>query len=78
MSGRVPESFAECAGVQDGQVDCKGLDRAGRVEEYLLRACKANGLLGEDGEKQCRDTLRSGIEAGMRVPYHDIRWRVGG
>ena len=44
----------------------------------MLRACKANGLLGEDGEKQCRDTLRSGIEAGMRVPYHDIRWRVGG
>jgi hypothetical protein len=43
-----------------------------RVEEFLLRACKANGLLAEDSEQQCRATIASGINAGMKVPYHDI------
>jgi hypothetical protein len=42
------------------------------VEDYLLGACKANGLLDEDGMNQCAATIRSGIEAGMQRPYHDI------
>jgi hypothetical protein len=46
------------------------------AEESLLEACGANGLLEEDGKKQCEDSIASGIEAGMQVPYHDIRWRV--
>ena len=46
------------------------------VEDYLLGACKANGLLDEDGKNQCAATIRSGIEAGMQRPYHDIRWRI--
>jgi hypothetical protein len=43
-----------------------------RVEEFLLRACKASGLLDDDGLAQCRATIASGINAGMRQPYHDI------
>jgi len=45
----------------------------GRVESYLLRCCEANGLLADDGERQCRATLASGINAGMGRPYHDIK-----
>ena len=43
-----------------------------RVESFLLKACKENGLLADDGEQQCRDTLASGINAGALRPYHDI------
>ena len=46
-----------------------------RVEEYLLKCCEANGLLADDGLAQCRATLASGINAGMRRPYHDIDGR---
>jgi hypothetical protein len=59
-----------------GRLVVRGWVKRDRVEDYLLRACAANGLLAEDGEKQCRDTLASGIKAGMQLPYHDIRWRV--
>jgi hypothetical protein len=59
-----------------GRLIVRGWVRPDRVEDLLLRACAANGLLAEDGEKQCRDTLASGIKAGMQLPYHDIRWRV--
>jgi hypothetical protein len=45
----------------------------GKVEFWLMHACKQNGLLDDDGEKQCRDTLASGISAGMARPYHDVR-----
>jgi hypothetical protein len=50
------------------------------VEDCLLGACKACGLIDDpdDGEAKCRRTIRSGIEAGMLKPYHDIRWRVVG
>jgi hypothetical protein len=43
-----------------------------RVEDYLLKACEANGLLEDDGIGQCRATIASGISAGMKRPYHDI------
>jgi hypothetical protein len=44
-----------------------------KVEFWLLRACQENGLLDDDGEQQCQDTLTSGINAGALRPYHDIR-----
>jgi hypothetical protein len=43
-----------------------------KVEFWLLRACQENGLLADDGEQQCRDTLASGLNAGALRPYHDI------
>jgi hypothetical protein len=30
-----------------------------------MLACKHNRLLAEDGEKQCRATIMSGLEAGI-------------
>jgi hypothetical protein len=40
-----------------------------RVEDYLLKACEANGLLADDGIGRCRATLASGISAGMKKPF---------
>jgi hypothetical protein len=31
-----------------------------------------NGLIADDGIEQCRATLASGINAGMRYPYQDV------
>jgi hypothetical protein len=59
-----------------GRLVVRGWIQRHWVEDYLLGACKANGLLDEDGKNQCAATIRSGIEAGMQRPYHDIRWRV--
>ena len=43
-----------------------------KVESCLMQACASNGLLKDDGIEQCRATLASGINAGMRYPYHNI------
>jgi hypothetical protein len=61
-----------------GRLIVRGWVKRDRVEDYLLRACKANGLIDdpEDGPAKCEATLKSGIEAGMKRPYHDIRWKV--
>jgi hypothetical protein len=61
-----------------GRLIVRGWLKREWVEDYLLGACKANGLLDdpEDGPVKTRRTLVSGIEAGMQRPYHDIRWRL--
>jgi Bifunctional DNA primase/polymerase, N-terminal len=43
------------------------LDR-NEVEQRLLQACQANGLLAEDGLAQCRKTIRSGARKGLQYP----------
>jgi hypothetical protein len=48
-----------------------------QVEDYLLECCEANGLLKDDGVGQCRLTLVSGLNAGMKYPYRDIN-KLGG
>ncbi len=45
-----------------------------RIEAALLQACELNGSLAEDGEAQCRATIRSGIEAGLRDPKTAPPW----
>ena len=35
-------------------------------------ACDANGLLKEDGGKQCRDSINSGLTAGQGKPHDDL------
>jgi hypothetical protein len=35
------------------------------AERGLMLACKHNGLLDEDGRKQCLATIKSGLEAGI-------------
>jgi hypothetical protein len=38
------------------------------VERALIGACERNGLLAEDGMRQCLATIRSGARAGMQHP----------
>jgi hypothetical protein len=55
-----------------GRLIARGWITRERVESYLLKSCEACGLLTDDGLQQCRDTIDSGIRAGMKMPYHDI------
>ena len=47
-----------------------------QVESFLLKACKENGLIADDGEQQCRATPASGINAGMARPYPNVEPRA--
>jgi hypothetical protein len=40
----------------------------GEVEDALYVAALANGLVADDGERQCWATIRSGLGAGLREP----------
>jgi hypothetical protein len=55
-----------------GRLIVRGWISRKQVEKFLLMACADCGLLADDGEKQCRDTIESGINAGMLRPYHEI------
>jgi hypothetical protein len=55
-----------------GRLIARGWIGLDRVEDYLLKACEANGLLEDDGIGQCKATLASGISAGMKRPYRNI------
>ena len=39
------------------------------VEDALYAAAVANGLVADDGERQCWATIRSGLSAGLQQPY---------
>jgi hypothetical protein len=47
---------------------------AEKVEEELIKAAIANGLVADDGMKQCLATIRSGARPGLLLP----RSRPGG
>ena len=38
------------------------------VEDELHSAAKDNGMVGDDGERQCPATIRSGLSAGLQQP----------
>jgi hypothetical protein len=38
------------------------------VEDDLYAAADANGLVADDGERQCWATIRSGLSAGLQQP----------
>jgi hypothetical protein len=61
-----------------GRLVVRGWIKRGEVEKWLWWACKDCGLLDdpEDGPDKTRDTLHRAIEAGMLVPYKDIRHRL--
>jgi hypothetical protein len=54
----------EMADLCGGMIVEGSITRSG-AEAMLMLACKHNGLLAEDGEKKCRATIRSGLEAGI-------------
>jgi hypothetical protein len=47
------------------------LDRA-TVDQFLLFGAERCGLVADDGIGSVRATLESGLQAGMKRPYHDI------
>jgi hypothetical protein len=38
------------------------------VEDELYAAAEANGLVADDGQRQCWATIRSGLSAGLQEP----------
>ena len=40
----------------------------GDVEDELYAAAEHNGLVGDDGDRQCWATIRSGLSAGLQQP----------
>jgi hypothetical protein len=55
-----------------GRLIARGWITRGRVESMLLKGADQCGLIADDGLRQCRATIDSGINAGMKRPYHDI------
>ena len=57
---------------QIGRLLARGwLDRT-TVEQFLLFGAERCGLVADDGIRSVRATLESGLQAGMKRPYHDI------
>jgi hypothetical protein len=59
-------------GYKLGGLIARGWVARNKVEFWLLRACEECGLIADDGVEQCRATLASGIDAGMRWPYPNV------
>ena len=55
-----------------GQLVAAGLLDEGQVAEALRRAAERNGLLADDGPRQCEATIRSGLRAGMANPRQGV------
>jgi hypothetical protein len=51
-----------------GQLVAGGCIGRGPVEAALLAAAEDSGLVRDDGEKAARDTIRSGLQGGVRRP----------
>jgi hypothetical protein len=43
------------------------------VEDALYAAAAHNGLVDDDGERQCWATIRSGLSAGLQEPINLLR-----
>jgi hypothetical protein len=55
-----------------GQLVAAGLLDEDQVAAALLRAAERNGLLADDGIRQCQATIRSGLRAGMANPRQGV------
>ena len=47
------------------------------VEDALYAAASRNGLIGDDGDRQCWATIRSGLGAGLQEPIELDTDRLG-
>jgi hypothetical protein len=45
-----------------------GVLEQGEVEDALYAAAETNGLVADDGQRQCWATIRSGLGAGLQEP----------
>jgi hypothetical protein len=57
-----------------GRLIARGWVTRERVEAMLLKGADQCGLVVDDGLRQCRATVDSGINAGLLHPYHDIEF----
>ncbi len=63
QGGRNAQLFKSAAAL--GRFIGEGNVREGDLVPLLLSACSDNGLLEEEGEKACRQTIKSGLKAAM-------------
>ena len=52
-----------------GEWVAAGVLELSQVEDALYGAAEANGLVGDDGQRQCWATIRSGLGHGLQHPY---------
>jgi len=55
-----------------GQLVAAGILGEDQVAAALRRAAERNGLLADDGPRQCEATIRSGLRAGMASPRQAV------
>lgn len=55
-----------------GQLVAAGMLDGDQVSAALLLAAERNGLLADDGIRQCEATIRSGLRAGMANPRQGV------
>ena len=72
-TGRNRKLFDVCARV--GGSVAHGHLKLSEVYAAMLRACGANGLLAEDGERRCIESMMSGIRAAQGDPLPDLPHR---
>ena len=58
-----------------GTMVARGWIGRGEVEDRLLVAAAACGLVNDDGERAARATLKSGLDSGVQVPHPDLEER---
>jgi hypothetical protein len=61
-----------CSAFSLGQLVAVGVLDEEQVAEALRRAAERNGLLADDGSRQCEATIRSGLRAGMANPRQGV------
>jgi hypothetical protein len=55
-----------------GRMEARGWIDRGEIERRLLQAAADCGLLKDDGAKQCRATIKSGLSKGRLEPHEDL------
>lgn len=61
-----------CSAFSLGQLVAAGMLDEDQVTAALRRAAERNGLLADDGPRQCEATIRSGLRAGMANPRQAV------
>jgi Bifunctional DNA primase/polymerase, N-terminal len=57
---------------RSGRMVAPGSITQQQVIDAFIRACEANGLIGDDGIDSVMRTIKSGLDAGMKKPLEDL------
>jgi hypothetical protein len=66
---------ANAAAFEMGRMVARSWIDESTVIDALFRACEANGLVADDGASSVRDTILSGLKAGIAKPHDDLAER---